>query len=139
MWSIVFDPQNLQVHFRTKWNDQIRHIDLGELDFACSTPVLMLDVHAPLSGDVSDDLQVYSHDIALDHFVNVMGKLGIDTSQSDAKALLQQLEDYPCAENGEKVARRAFDSPWFWLIAVAALVIISAAIWYGGRRRVRQK
>ena len=67
-WSIVFDPANLRVHFRTHSNPQIRYLDLGALDFSCRTPVMMLDIHADLSGDIKDDLVPYSHQASLDHF-----------------------------------------------------------------------
>jgi penicillin V acylase-like amidase (Ntn superfamily) len=41
------------IYFRSKWNSQIRGIDFSRLDFACGTPVQMLDVHANRSGDIS--------------------------------------------------------------------------------------
>jgi hypothetical protein len=140
MWSIVFDPKELRVYFRTKWNAHIRHIDFSPLDFSCSTQVQMLDVHSELSGDVGDDLVRYSHEVSLDHLVNVLGKLGFDASRNDMEGLLQQIEDYSCAEGGENVARvlsRVFPA-WIWLVAAGLLVIVPLAVWYGTRRRVER-
>jgi len=136
VWSIVFDPENLWVHFRTKWNSQIRSIDFSKLDFACGTPVQMLDVHADLSGDVSDDLETYSHDASLDHFVNVLEKLGLESPRGQIEALLQQMERFPCADGKEHIVQEAQVSPWIWLIVAAVLVIIPVAVWYRARRRV---
>ena len=141
MWSIVFDPKNLRVYFRTKWNAEIRHIDFSQLDFSCGTPVQMLDVHEELSGDVSDDLVTYSHDVNFDHLVNVLGKLGIDTSQDQVEMLLQQVENYPCLEGKEietvtqEVPR---DFSWVWPVAVAMLILVPVAARYGVRRRAER-
>jgi hypothetical protein len=46
----------------------------------------MLDVHQALSGDVSDDFTPYSHEVSLDHLVNVLGKFGYDAPR-DGRAL----------------------------------------------------
>jgi len=136
VWSIVFDPENLWVHFRTKWNSQIRSIDFSKLDFACGTPVQMLDVHADLSGDVSDDLETYSHAASLDHFVNMLEKLGLESPREQTEALLQQMEGFPCADGKEHLVQEAQVSPWVWLIVAAVLVIVPLAVWYVARRRV---
>ena len=63
VWSIVFDPENLRVYFRTKWHNEIRYVDFSKLDFSCGAPAQMLDIHEKLSGDVSADLLPYSHKI----------------------------------------------------------------------------
>lgn len=52
VWSMVFDNQELQVYFVSQRNQQMRKIDFGKLDFSNNTPVRMLDVHAPLAGDI---------------------------------------------------------------------------------------
>ena len=41
----------------------------------------MLDIHEKLSGDVSDDLMLYSHEISLDHLAKAFTELGINTLQ----------------------------------------------------------
>ncbi|MBM3133365.1 MAG: PEP-CTERM sorting domain-containing protein, partial [Chloroflexi bacterium] len=59
-WSIVYEVQNLRIHFRTLSNPQIRQIDLSFFDFSCDTPVKMLDIESNLSGDVSSEFIDYS-------------------------------------------------------------------------------
>jgi penicillin V acylase-like amidase (Ntn superfamily) len=136
MWSIVFDPQNLRVYFRTKWNAEIRHIDFSQLDFSCGAPVQMLDVHAELSGDVSDAFVPYSHEVSLAHLVNVLGKFGYDAPRDELEGLLQQMESYPCAEGEAHIPREASRSSfsWVWLVAAAIAVIVLLVIGYVIRR-----
>jgi penicillin V acylase-like amidase (Ntn superfamily) len=139
VWTIVFDPENLRVHFRTKWNSQIRSIDFSRLDFACGTEVQMLNVRVDLSRDISDDLEIYSHDVSLDHFANVVEKLGLGIPREQTEALLQQMERFPCASGEEHIVQETPQvSPWIWLITAVVLVIVPVAVWYGARKRVER-
>lgn len=62
-WSIVYDPTNLRVHFRTSANSQIKQVDFAKFDFSCATPVKVLNTNAPQSGDVSQRFIKYSTSI----------------------------------------------------------------------------
>ena len=62
-WSIVYDPKNLSIYFRTLGNQEIRHFDLEPFDLSCSTPVRLLDVQGELSGDISDKFTDYTYQI----------------------------------------------------------------------------
>jgi hypothetical protein len=53
-WSIVYEPHQLRIHFRTHANPAIRVIDLNAFDFSCATPVKTLEINAEPSGDVSE-------------------------------------------------------------------------------------
>ncbi len=59
-WSVVYDLTAREIHFRTDGNPSIRHVVLAGLDFSCRTPVRMLDVTAPGSGDVTAAFVDYS-------------------------------------------------------------------------------
>lgn len=61
-WSIVYDLSAGEVHWRTDTNDAIRRLSVSGLDFSCRTPVRMLDVTAPGSGDVAGVLVDYTRD-----------------------------------------------------------------------------
>jgi choloylglycine hydrolase len=140
VWIIVFDSENLQVHFRTRSNSQIRTVDLNRLDFTCGTPVQMLDVHADLRGDIEDDLEAYSHEVSLVHFVNVLGELGLGNSRDQLGSLLRHMESFPCVDGGEHVAQDTlWYSWWTWLIGAAVLVVVALAVWHGARRRVERR
>jgi Flp pilus assembly protein TadB len=45
-------------------------VDFTRLDFDCDTPVEMLDVNAPLAGDISDKLDRFSFDVNLERTVS---------------------------------------------------------------------
>lgn len=67
------------------------------LDFSCHTPVMMLDVHADVSGDISDSLVVYSREVSLDHTLNFVAQYErLDLPPLLADALLAGLESFPC-------------------------------------------
>ena len=65
-WSIVYDQNNLPVHFITYKNKKVRTVDLNKLDFSCRTPVKVLDAHVDLVGDVTNKFQNYTQKINRD-------------------------------------------------------------------------
>ncbi len=107
-WSIVFDPANLRIYFHTNRNPQVRYADLRELDFSCRTPVMMLDVHADVSGDFSDDLVLYSHDVSFNHTVSFVEQYeGLDLPPLLVDALLRGLESFSCVEGDTSLESKA--------------------------------
>jgi hypothetical protein len=96
-WSIVFDTKNLRVHWRTSRNPQIRSVEFAKLDFACGTPVEMLDVHAPLAGDVSDKLGRYTFEANLQYTRNFLEKWGgTELSPLEVEVLERGVTSFPC-------------------------------------------
>ena len=96
-WSIVFDAENLRVYWRTSRNAQVRSVEFAKLDFACSTPVEMLDVHAPLSGDVSDKLGWYTFEANFQHTLNFLEKWGgAELSPLEVEVLERGVTSFPC-------------------------------------------
>ncbi len=61
-WSIVYDVGDKRAYFRTRLHRDVRFLDLDALDFACSTPVRVVDLNASYSGDSSQYLADYSLD-----------------------------------------------------------------------------
>jgi penicillin V acylase-like amidase (Ntn superfamily) len=59
-WSIVYEIDSRQIHFRTRSNPQIRTLTMKSLDFSCTSPVMVLDLKASVSGDIRERLQAYS-------------------------------------------------------------------------------
>lgn len=53
-WSMVFDVQNMRLHFKTFENRNVRSFELSAFDFDCSTPVAILDMNSDLKGDCAD-------------------------------------------------------------------------------------
>jgi penicillin V acylase-like amidase (Ntn superfamily) len=99
VWSFVYDPANLRVYFRSNRNPQIRSLDFADLDFSCRTPVRLLDVHANVSGDISDDLVAYSHSASLAHGIIFFTQYeGFSMSPFLVDTLLRGVESFPCQE-----------------------------------------
>jgi choloylglycine hydrolase len=61
-WSIVYDIGARRAYFRTRTCPEVRWIDLGPLDFSCSTPVRVIDINTQLAGDVTSRLAEYTLD-----------------------------------------------------------------------------
>jgi len=100
-WRIVFDPANLQVHFRTNRNPQIRTVDLAKLDFSCDAPILVQDIHADLSGDVSDAFAPYSHRAGVEHTLGFLNRYTrVEYSRLEIEVLLRGLTSFPCRKDG---------------------------------------
>jgi penicillin V acylase-like amidase (Ntn superfamily) len=61
-WSIVYDIKARRAYFRTRTARDVRWIDFDGLALDCNSPVRMLDMNAPLSGDVAKALKPYNTD-----------------------------------------------------------------------------
>jgi len=58
-WTIVFDLNSMDIHFKSLDNNKIKRISLENFDFACSSTLKMLDV----STDNPDNYIDYNHSI----------------------------------------------------------------------------
>jgi choloylglycine hydrolase len=96
-WSIIFDSANLRVYWRTSLNSQVRYVDFAQMDFACGTPVEMLDVHAPLAGDISNKLGRYAFDTNLRYTLNFLERWGgTGPSPLEVEVLERGVTSFPC-------------------------------------------
>jgi penicillin V acylase-like amidase (Ntn superfamily) len=99
VWSFIFDPVNLRVHFRTNHNPNIRYVDLSSLDFSCNTPAKLLDVHTNLSGDISDEFITYTHTASFAYSNNFFSQYeGVKLSPFLVDTLLWGLDSFPCQD-----------------------------------------
>jgi hypothetical protein len=62
----------------------------------CSAPLLMLDINAPLQGDVSKAFKPYDHDMNLALFQSICAHYEIAISQKDAEGLMRHIESFEC-------------------------------------------
>lgn len=98
-WSFVYDPENLSVYFKSYSNPQIRTLHLKDLDFSCGTPVKLLDVHADISGDISDDIVDYSHAAGYAHASIFFTQYeGFSMSPLLVDTLVRGVESFNCQE-----------------------------------------
>jgi penicillin V acylase-like amidase (Ntn superfamily) len=97
VWSFVFDPVNLRLHFRTNHNPNARYLNLSDVDFSCRTPVRLLDVHADVSGDIHDELVDYTHGASYAHSTIFFTQYeGFTQPPFLVDTLLWGLESSPC-------------------------------------------
>jgi choloylglycine hydrolase len=62
-WTVVFDLKNMDIHFKSLDNKNIKTIPLKSFDFACNSTAKMLDV----SSDNADNFIDYNHSIDEDY------------------------------------------------------------------------
>lgn len=95
-WSMVFDTRALRVYFKTFANPDLRFVDLGEFSRSCEHPVQMLDIDAPLTGDVSPWFSDYSHSEARDHLHWFIDFWETDATTAWADQMLYHFEGFSC-------------------------------------------
>jgi len=59
-WSVVYDQTNREIAFRTDVHPMVRTVRFGGVNFGCSTPARLLDVHVKRAGDVTSSLEPYT-------------------------------------------------------------------------------
>jgi penicillin V acylase-like amidase (Ntn superfamily) len=59
-WSIIYDINNLKVHFRTAHASKIKQIDFQKIDFSCKNVLTVYNLDTPsIEGDILTSLQTY--------------------------------------------------------------------------------
>jgi hypothetical protein len=97
-WSLVFDLPRRTVFIRTYKNARVRHIDFKDLDFSCRTPVMMLDVHAQVAGNLFNHLKEYSRETTLRHALKAVAFHKPDIPEETVRRMAQHLESFTCAD-----------------------------------------
>ena len=62
-WSIVYDLEEMSVHFRTAESTAIKVLALSSCDFSPTTPCRVVDIHTEKPGDVQSRLLDYTTEI----------------------------------------------------------------------------
>ena len=98
-WSIVFNTEKLQIHFHTKTHPHVRIVNLMDFDFSCNTPVMLLDIHEKLSGDVTEEFKIYTSDYHIDYLGRALRRWGVDMTPEMVKSLSAFLDSFPCKQD----------------------------------------
>ena len=152
-WSIVFDTANRRVYWRTSRNPQVRFVDFARLDLTCGSPVEMLDVHAPLSGDISDKLGRYTFAANLQSTLNFIQEWGgNDLSKLEVEVLERGVEAFGCEQPAApyQEEKGRLLSPvvgWaartllyrYWPVLIAVGLGIAALVVWRARARSRRR
>lgn len=79
-WQIVYEPGTGRVSWRTRAEPRLKTVDLTRLAVTCDKPVQMLDIDAPLAGDVTARLQPWQPEAnrrLVEHELSLMPDLPI--------------------------------------------------------------
>ena len=72
--DIVYEIDRLAVHFRTRDHRAVRTLRLADLDFRCGGPVRVLDLAAPVQGNVAARLVPYTRQLNQDLLATTVSK-----------------------------------------------------------------
>ena len=97
-WSVVMDSSAMKIHFFTRTHTDIRSIAFQDLDFSCSTPPLMMDIHKKIKGDILPSMQPYSLEINLKHMMRFLDKWGIEETEENIRDLLEFFDSWECGK-----------------------------------------
>lgn len=92
-WSIVYDINNLQVHFKTQQNPVIKTVRLQDFNLNCDTPPKILDLHTQETGDVSRCFVPFSTEDNRKLIFSVFKKTPFLTEMPDT--ILEALSKWP--------------------------------------------
>ena len=97
-WSVVYNIAKREIWYGTVVSRPVKHISFEKLDFACSNPLLMMDVNTPLEGDIEKAFGPYDHDVNLKIFRTLCARYGVEVSAEDASGVVQHIESFKCLE-----------------------------------------
>ena len=93
VFSIVYDAGSGLIHFRTRLHPEIRVIDTRKFDYACASPVKILDIQEPLQGDVTAQFKDYSWEANYDLIKKSFGGTSFLKNMPDE--MLRNIARYP--------------------------------------------
>ena len=93
MFRIVYDVKSGTIHFRTKSTPEIRSLNARQFDFACSSPVKILDILENLKGDVTSRFRDYSREANYDLIKKSFA--GTPFLKGTPDDMLRQMAKYP--------------------------------------------
>ena len=97
-WSLVFDARNMRAYFRTATNQDIRYVDLCDFEPYCDSPVKMLDIQAPLSGNVIEEFVDIDYETSYDHLAWFIDFWNTGGSEDWVRRVMTRFFGYPCTE-----------------------------------------
>jgi choloylglycine hydrolase len=84
-WRIVYDNRAMVIHYRTRANFRLRHVDLFGCDFSAAASVKVLDVDAGPSGNVGNLFGEYTYEANRDLIGRAFGKTGFLSGTPDER------------------------------------------------------
>jgi penicillin V acylase-like amidase (Ntn superfamily) len=92
-WQLVYDLEAKKMFFRTPNHSKIREIELAKCEFDAASPTKILDIQAPLEGDVIAHFREYSRDANKELVEKSVA--GTKFAQGFPPAVVQMVINYP--------------------------------------------
>jgi choloylglycine hydrolase len=93
MWSIVYDIKSKTIYYYSNISLQHKTIEFSAFDFACGTPVLVIDINHPGEGDIESKFVPYTESMNYDIIKNAFTNTSFLQAISDD--YIQSLAAYP--------------------------------------------
>jgi len=68
-WGLLYDVKHFRLYFYTYKAPQTRYVDFSAFDLSANTPVMVLDIHQDLTGDVSQSFVPFDPALNPQHMV----------------------------------------------------------------------
>lgn len=102
-WSIVYDIKNMKIYFKTYDNSKLKNIDIGSVDFNCTTPVKAADINIDIEGNINDAMTEYTYEmnrkLIEDSYNGVDFLKGVSSEEKDITA--KYPSDLTCRSKSE--------------------------------------
>lgn len=59
-WSVIYDLRRRRIYFRTQSHRNIKYVDVRPIDFSCSLPSMIMNVHQRPSGSITRRFQSFT-------------------------------------------------------------------------------
>ena len=102
-WNIVYDIAKREVWYRSVASPEIKHLSLNSFDLSNKSPLLMLDINAPLKGNVEKSFTTYDFDTNLKVFIALCNGHIPTVTKEEALANKSTAEDDQTVKNKEQV------------------------------------
>jgi penicillin V acylase-like amidase (Ntn superfamily) len=101
LWSVVFDLNAMRLYISTVQNSELRYVDFGDFDFSCQTPVEVLDINGPGSGNVRSAFVPYTtafNDMMVRRTYDIYSSYGQTTSEDVLEKIIAFPDTTTCAD-----------------------------------------
>ena len=97
-WNIVYNIPERKVWFRSAQSPDVKHVSLMDFDLSPDAPLLMLDINAPIEGNVKEAFGPFDFNTNLTVFRNLCAGYDMELSEEDARGIMEHFETFSKAE-----------------------------------------
>lgn len=97
-WNIVYNIPEREVWFRSVASPAVKHVSLKDFDLSADAPLLMLDINAPVEGDVKEAFGPFDFNTNLTVFRNLCAGYDMALSEEEALEIMHHFESFSKAK-----------------------------------------